>query len=185
MTTLRAAYGRIRHAAHELGKFGAVGLIALVVNAVVSNVGWHLVPQKPLLGSIVGTIVATVVSYIGNRFWTYNDRDSIGRTRELVLFFVVNGIGMLIETVPLAVSQYMLHFEGPLANNVAKYVFGMPLGMVFRLWTYRTWIFPKVDPALAEGQYQYATPAAPVPTSQLPTAANTRRSASGELLRTR
>jgi putative flippase GtrA len=180
---LQAVYGRVRRAFHELAKFGTIGAIALVVNVSLTNLIWHTVPNKPIVASFVGTVIATIVAYLGNRFWTYKDRDSIGRTRELVLFFAVNGVGMLIETVPLAFSQYILHFDGPLANNVAKFVFGMPLGMVFRLWTYRTWIFPKVDPALAPAQFQYGT-GAPLPTSQLPTSATTRRSGSGDLLRT-
>ena len=180
MAVLQAAYGRVRRATHELAKFGTIGLIALVVNFVVTNLSWHAIPHKPVIGSVIGTVAATVVAYLGNRFWTYKDRDSIGRSRELVLFFAVNGIGMLIETVPLAFSQYILHFDGALANNAAKYVFGMPLGMVFRLWTYRTWIFPKADPALAD-QYQFA-PAEPLPTSQLPTSVG-QRSGSGDLFR--
>ncbi|HEV2347950.1 MAG TPA: GtrA family protein [Actinocrinis sp.] len=185
MAALQATYARLRRATHELAKFGTIGLIALVVNMLVTNLCWQAIPHKPVVGSIVGTVVATVVAYLGNRFWTYKDRDSIGRTRELVLFFAVNGIGMLIETVPLAVSQYVMHFDGTLANNVAKYVFGLPLGMVFRLWTYRTWIFPKADPALAEAQYQFST-GEPLPTSQLPMATSGprhKRSGSGSLMR--
>jgi len=186
VAAIQAAYGRLRSAAHELAKFGTIGLIALVVNAVVTNLCWQAIPHKPVIGSVVGTVVATIVAYLGNRFWTYKDRDSIGRSRELVLFFAVNGIGMLIETVPLAFSQYVLHYDGALANNVAKYIFGLPLGMVFRLRTYRTWIFPKADPALAEAQFQYAA-AEPVPTSQLPVATSgprhKRSGNSGDLLR--
>ncbi len=185
MAAIQAAVGRLRRATHELAKFGTVGLIALVVNVMVTNLCWQAIPHKPVIGSVTGTVVATIVAYLGNRFWTYKDRDSIGRTRELVLFFAVNGIGMLIETVPLAISQYVMHLDGPLANNAAKYVFGLPLGMVFRLWTYRTWIFPKADPALAEAQYQFSA-GEPLPTSQLPMATGGprhKRSGSGSLLR--
>jgi putative flippase GtrA len=187
---VHAAFARLRRAAHELTKFASIGAIALVVNMLVTNLVWKMDPQKPIIGSIVGTVIATIVAYLGNRFWTYKDRDSIGRSRELVLFFAVNGIGMLIETVPLAISQYVMHFDGTLANNVAKYMFGMPLGMLFRLWTYRTWIFPKVDPAVAAPQFQFETAEAvahvePLPTSQLPdNGGRHRRSGSGELLNT-
>lgn len=186
MAALQAAYARVRRGFHELAKFGTIGAIALVVNMLVTNLCWQAIPHKPVIGSVVGTVVATIVAYLGNRFWTYKDRDSIGRSRELVLFFAVNGIGMLIETVPLAFSQYILHFDGALANNVAKYVFGMPLGMIFRLWTYRTWIFPKADPALAGEQFQFPA-TEPVPTSQLPLVPSAsprhKRSGSGDLLR--
>ena len=155
MSILAAGSAKIHAAAHELTKFGTVGLLSLVVNAVATNVMWRFDPGSKLTGSIIGTVIATVVSYLGNRYWTYKDRDSIGRHRELVLFAVVNGIGMLIESIPLAFFDYVLHMESTLAANVAKYVVGVPLAMVFRLWTYRTWIFPKGDEDAADAQFYY------------------------------
>jgi len=83
--------------------------------------------------------------------------------------------------VPLAISQYIVHWDSTLASNVAKYIIGTPLGMVFRLWTYRTWVFPKVQPAL-ESEFQFET-SERLPTSQLPAGGGRhRRSGSGELL---
>ena len=184
MSILTASGAKLRSVAHELTKFGTIGALALVVNAIATNIMWKFMPGSKLTGSIVGTIIATVVSYIGNRYWTYKDRDSIGKHREMVLFAVVNALGMLIESMPLAVTAYVLSMnDSILAANVAKYVFGVPLAMVFRLWTYRTWIFPKVDPTVADTQYQYDA-AEPLPTSQLPLSAGRYpRSGSGELLR--
>lgn len=180
---MSAAVERVRNVIHELAKFGTVGLIALVVNVVATNVMWKAFPHEKLTASILGTVAATAVSYVGNRFWTYKDRDSIGRSRELILFVVINGIGLLIETVPLAMSTYVLHLDGTLESNIAKYVVGMPLGMIFRLWTYRTWVFPQASPALTEAtQFEYDA-ATPVPTSQLPaSSAGLKRGASGDLL---
>jgi putative flippase GtrA len=179
---LNAAIDRVRNVFHELAKFGTVGLIALVVNVIATNVMWKALPNDKLSASIVGTIFATIVSYVGNRFWTYKGRDSIGRSRELVLFVVINGIGMLIETVPLAMSTYVLHMDGTLESNIVKYVVGTPLGMLFRLWTYRTWVFPESAPVLAATQFEYDA-ALTLPTSQLPlSVASLKRGASGELL---
>jgi hypothetical protein len=45
--------------------------------------------------------------------------------------------------------------NGTLASNVAKYILGVPLAMGFRLWTYRTWVFPKADESVAATQYHY------------------------------
>lgn len=183
MSSLAAVTTKLRSAAHELGKFGTVGVLSLLINAVATNIFWKLDPGSTITGSILGTIIATGVSYVGNRFWTYKDRDSIGRHRELILFAVVNGIGMLIESVPLAFSTYVLDMHSTLAANVAKYIVGVPIAMVFRLWTYRTWIFPKVDQAAAAVQFQYDA-GQPLPTSQLPTeTSNHPRSGSGQLQR--
>jgi putative flippase GtrA len=195
---LRAVSARVRKAGPELSKFGSIGAIAFVVNILATNAMWHAMPSKRIIGSIVGTAVAIVVTYIGNRFWTYKDRDSIGRHREMALFVIVNLIGMLFESLPLAVAQYIVHWDTTLEANVAKYIIGTPLGMVFRLWTYRTWIFPPAQPALADAEFQFETGAPvrgagahagssePLPTSELPaTEGRHRRSGSGELLNTR
>jgi hypothetical protein len=53
----------------------------------------------------------------------------------------------------VAISHYGFGFQSVLATNIANYVFGLPLGMLFRLWTYRTFIFPKTpDPMAAAAQ---------------------------------
>jgi putative flippase GtrA len=193
---LRAVSARVRKAGPELSKFGSIGAIAFVVNILATNAMWHMMPNKRIIGSIVGTAFAIVVTYIGNRFWTYKDRDSIGRHREMVLFVIVNLIGMLFESLPLAVAQYIIHWDTTLEANIAKYIIGTPLGMVFRLWTYRTWIFPATQPALADAEFQFETGAVargthagtaePLPTSEMPMREGRhRRSGSGELLNTR
>jgi putative flippase GtrA len=155
VSILAVGGAKMRAALHELTKFGTIGALALVVNAIATNAMWKVDPGSKITGSIIGTVIATGVSYLGNRYWTYKDRDSIGRNRELLLFAVVNGIGALIESVPLAVFDYVLGMNGTLASNIAKYILGVPLAMVFRLWTYRTWVFPKVATAEAVAQYQY------------------------------
>lgn len=164
MTTLRSLYDRFEHLVHEFTKFGLIGAIALVVNVVVFNVLRSELPSKVIVATVASTAVATLVAYFGNRYWTYKDRDSIGRHREMVLFFVVNGVAAVIEIICVAVSHYGMGFHTTLDDNVAKYVAGVPLGMVFRLWTYRTFIFPKS--AEAEGaELPVESPAPHRPTS--------------------
>jgi putative flippase GtrA len=155
---------------HEFTKFGVIGAIALVVNVVVFNVLRTEIPSKVIVATVASTAVATLVAYFGNRYWTYKDRDSIGRHREMVLFFVVNGVAAVIEIICVAVSHYGMGFHTALDDNVAKYIAGVPLGMVFRLWTYRTFIFPKTAEAeAADGAV--AAPATPHrPTSHRRTA---------------
>ncbi|MEY9934939.1 putative flippase GtrA [Catenulispora sp. GP43] len=143
MTVVRSLYNRFEHLVHELSKFGAVGAAALVVNIVVLNGMLLAVKDKQIVATIVSTAVATIVSYIGNRYWTYKDRDKIDRHREMIFFFLINGVAMVIEVMFVFISKYGLGQDGTLAVNIAKYVFGMPLGMLFRLYCYRTFVFPE------------------------------------------
>lgn len=143
MTVLHSINDRFDQLKHELAKFGAVGLIAYVVQFGVFNVTRVAVPHKPLVASITAGAISTLVAYVGNRYWTYRDRDSIGRRRELVLFMLVNGVAIAFGLICTAISHYVLGFHGKLADNIANNIVGVGLGTLFRLWTYRTFIFPK------------------------------------------
>ena len=52
-----------------------------------------------------------------------------------MLFFVFNGLGMLIALACLAVSHYVLGFHSALADNISANVIGLGLAMVFRFWS--------------------------------------------------
>lgn len=152
VTAVRALYNRFEHLVHELSKFGTVGAIALVVNMSVFNTLLLLVKNKQIIATVVSTIVATLVAYLGNRYWTYRDRDKIERHREMIFFFLINGVAAVIEVMFVFISKYGLHQDSNIAVNLAKYGFGLPLGMLFRLYCYRTFVFP-------EGEAEIVVPA--------------------------
>jgi putative flippase GtrA len=145
VTVVRSLYNRFEHLVHELSKFGAVGAIALAVNMCVFNVYIAMAPSKQIFATIVSTVVATCVAYVGNRYWTYKDRDKMERHREMLFFFLINGVAAVIEVMFVFISKYGLGQNGALAMNAAKYVFGLPLGMLFRLYCYRTFVFPEAE----------------------------------------
>jgi putative flippase GtrA len=144
VTVVRRIYDRFDQLVHELAKFGTVGAIAYVVQLGVFNLTGLIIANKPLVATIVAGVISTLVAYVGNRYWTYRDRDSIGKGRELALFLVVNGVAIAFGVICVAISHYVLGFQGKLADNIANNVVGVMLGTLFRLWTYRTFIFPKV-----------------------------------------
>lgn len=143
MTVVRSLYYRFEHLVHELSKFGVVGAIALVVNVGVFNAYMIAAPTKQIFAKVVATIVATCVAYVGNRYWTYKDRDKIDRHREMFFFFLINGVAAVIEVMFVFISKYGLNQDGTIAVNIASYGFGLPLGMLFRLYCYRTFVFPE------------------------------------------
>ncbi|GAA2058292.1 hypothetical protein GCM10009839_80040 [Catenulispora yoronensis] len=143
VTVVRSLYNRFEHLVHELSKFGIVGAVALVVNISVLNAMLLAVKDKQIYATVASTVVATCVAYVGNRYWTYKDRDKIDRRREMFLFFLINGVAAVIEVMFVFIAKYGLGQDGPLAVNIAKFAFGMPVGMLFRLYCYRTFVFPE------------------------------------------
>ena len=87
---------------HEVAKFGAVGLVALVVDVGLFNLLCYGVSSplhgKVLTAKIVSVCVATTVAYFGNRYWTFRHRGRTSFHREYLLFFVLNGVGLAISS---------------------------------------------------------------------------------------
>lgn len=146
---LRDQFG---HLLHELAKFGVVGGVAFVVDVTVFNLllfhSSSALHGKPVTVKAISTVVATLVSYVGNRFWTFRHRESSGSPREYVLFFLLNAVGLAITEACLAFSHYVLGLSSQLADNISANLIGVGLAMLFRFWAYRRWVFPEADDAL-------------------------------------
>lgn len=149
--------GAVHRLAQEVAKFGVIGAIAFVVDVGVFNLlrlggpgaASGLLDEKPLTAKTVSTIVATTVAYFGNRYWTFRDRGRSSLRREYVLFFALNGVGLLIALACLGFSHYLLGLTSPLADNISANVVGLGLGTLFRFWSYRRFVFPELEREIA------------------------------------
>ena len=148
MKALLRAYYRLGHLVRELMKFGVVGSVAFVVDIGVFNLVLHAT-DKPLTSKTVSTVLATTVAYAGNRTWTFRRRSKSTVRREYALFFVLNGVGLLIALTCLWVSHYLLGFTSRLSDNIAANLVGLGLGTAFRFWSYRRFVFPELLPEAA------------------------------------
>ena len=132
----------------ELVKFGAVGAIAFVVDLSVFNLlrtgivgGEHGLAEKPLTAKTIAVVTATIVAWLGNRYWTFRRRRRASRRREFTLFLFMNVGGLGIALACLWFSHYLLGLDSALADNIAGNVIGLGLGTIFRFWTYRQFVF--------------------------------------------
>jgi putative flippase GtrA len=132
----------------EMVKFGAVGAVAFLVDVATFNLLRYgllgiegPLEGKPLTAKTCSVVVATVVAWLGNRYWTFRHRRRASRHREFALFFLMNAIGLGIALACLAISHYVLGLHSALADNVAANVVGLGLGTLFRFWAYRSFVF--------------------------------------------
>jgi putative flippase GtrA len=137
----RRLYERFRQLIHEGAKFGVIGIIGVIItdggtNVLRSNahIGW-------LTANVLATIVATAFAYVGSRYWTFRHRERTTVRRESVLFFVLNGVGLLIQLGCLGFTVQVLGYTGKFPANVAILV-GIVLATLFRFWSYRKWVWP-------------------------------------------
>lgn len=130
----------------QLAKFGVVGIVALTVDIGLFNLLSYVGPDpllagQPLVAKVISTAAATLVAWLGNRYWTFRHTRRADAGREAVLYFVMCTIGLGIALSCLWVSHYLLGFTSPLADNIAANVVGLLLGTTFRFWAYKRFVF--------------------------------------------
>jgi putative flippase GtrA len=128
-------------------KFGIVGLIGLATDVGIFNLlrtdptGEGGFFTGPIGAKIVSMTVATLVTWFGNRFWTFRVHRRENFLLELSEFALIAVIGMGISLMCLAVSHYVLGFTSLLADNISGNVIGLVLATAFRFLMYRYWVY--------------------------------------------
>lgn len=134
----------------EMLKFGVVGAVAFIVDIggfnLLTTGLWPGAGPAPLdghekLAKIASVTLATLVAWLGNRYWSFRHRRQASPPRELALFVVMNVGGMLIAVLCLTISHDVLRFTSVLADNVSGNIVGTALGTLFRFWAYRRFVF--------------------------------------------
>jgi putative flippase GtrA len=139
----------IKH--RELVKFAVVGGSTwLIDTAVFLFLKSTVLAEKPLTAKVLAVLIATIVSYVLNREWSFRTRGGRERHHEAALFFLISGIGVVVYTAPLAISRYVLNLQEPavslltqeIADFVSGQILGVLAGMAFRWWGFRRFVFP-------------------------------------------
>ncbi|GGQ41161.1 GtrA family protein [Couchioplanes azureus] len=161
LPALRARFGAL---VRELSKFGTVGGIAFAIDLLIFNVLLQA-GAETLLAKTGSTVVATTVAFAGNRFWTWRHREHTHMAKQYTMFFLLNGVGLMIGLTCLAVSHYGLgaiwpEFQTPLADNISGQLVGTAAGTLFRFWSYRRFVFGE---STVPDPTSPAVPAAPAP----------------------
>jgi putative flippase GtrA len=145
---VRAVAGR--HA--ELIRFLAVGGTCFLIDTgIFVLLKTTILAPKPVTAKVVATLVATIVSYVLNREWSFRTRGGRERAHEAALFFLISGIGVALNSAPLWVSRYVLHLSTPLVTRAVQEIadftsaqlVGTLLATGFRWWGFRRWVFPR------------------------------------------
>ncbi|MET1004723.1 MAG: GtrA family protein [Propionibacteriaceae bacterium] len=135
----------------EVVTFLAVGGVGYVVDVAAFN----LLRTTSLLGRadpsyarVAAVCLAMVVTYLGNRMFTWRRRAEGDRRREVALFIVFNMIGLGFSVATLVISHDLLRLTSPLADNLSANVVGLALGTLFRYWSYKKFVFVPTEPFL-------------------------------------
>ena len=117
----RSLYERFAVLIHEAAKFGVVGAIGFVVSLGGADLLHFNLGVGKYTSVVIATVLATIVTFIGNRWWAFRHRERTRMGQETVLFFVFNGIGLLIQLACVAIVVDGFNLQGSkLWYNVAN-----------------------------------------------------------------
>jgi putative flippase GtrA len=128
-------------------KFGIVGLLGYVVDVSIFNAlslgvfGVDHFFQGPIGAKIVSVTIATLVTWFGNRYWTFREHRRLNFLLELLEFASIAVVGMGISLLCLYISHYVLGFTSLLADNISANLIGLVIATTFRFFMYRFWVY--------------------------------------------
>ena len=143
-TRNRLSIGGLWAWALEMGRFLVVGAVSFVVdmglfNLLVFGPG-QVLAHKTTTANVISVTTATLVSWLGNRHWTFKDKRSARQGRELLIYAAINVVAALVPVGTVALTRYTFGLATPLALNAAK-VTGIVIGTAIRYVGYKLWVF--------------------------------------------
>jgi putative flippase GtrA len=122
-------------------KFGVVGLVGFFTDVGIFNVLRLSLFDEPIVPKVISVAIATLVTWFGNRYWTFREHRRKNYLLELAEFAAVAVGGLLIGLLCLWISHYVLGFRTVVADNISGNVIGLALGTAFRFFLYRFWVY--------------------------------------------
>ncbi|WP_327395122.1 GtrA family protein [Varibaculum vaginae] len=127
-------------------KFCLVGGMNYLVDVSVFNLLMlGFLSTHPLTSKVLAATVATIFSWVINRYWTFRNKRTNRRMQEFLGFAVVNVLGMLPAIICLGISHYLFGFSSLLADNISANVIGLALGTILRFFLYEHTIFTGIQ----------------------------------------
>jgi putative flippase GtrA len=140
LSLIRDTYFRFQVLVHEVAKFGVVGLIGFVVQLSVQNALHSGLGVGAITAVVVGYVIATAVTFVGNRHWAFKHRKGKGLKHETITFVLLNVVGIVIQVGIVDIAYYELGYKDGLSYNIAT-IIGIGLATMFRLYAYRKFVF--------------------------------------------
>ncbi|MDO3647640.1 GtrA family protein [Nocardia mangyaensis] len=146
-----ALTSKVMTALRQGAAFLVVGAIGFLVDAGTYNLlvfwdggfsfGEGVLYHAPLPAKIIAIAVATVVTYFGNKWWTFSHKKTDNPGREYLLYFLFNIVAIGLQLGCLGFSRYVLDLSSPLSDNISGTLIGQIVAVVFRYWAYDKFVF--------------------------------------------
>jgi putative flippase GtrA len=128
--------------AKEIAAFGVVGAIGFAIDLSLFNLFFH---DGQIVAKCISTTVAVIVTYVGNRYFSFSHRARTSIARETSLFFGINVLTLIFSLAVIGLFEYPLGFKSDrLVMNLANLA-TIAIGTLFRFWAYKRFVFLHPD----------------------------------------
>lgn len=126
-----------------LRSFCIVGALAFIVNWATFNIIELLCRASfnhpfPMVATVAANAMALIVSYYGNRKYTFGGKSS---SYAGVRFVLINLLAAIVQYLCIVAAHKIFEEDSTLIDNLASYLIGLPLGLLIRLFLYKRWVF--------------------------------------------
>ena len=91
-----------RPAVFKLVKYSAASVAGVVTSVIVLNVCLLVIDLDAVTSNIIAVTAGSVPNYLINRAWTFGKRDSHSFTREILPFWLMAVLGLILSTFAVA-----------------------------------------------------------------------------------
>jgi putative flippase GtrA len=143
---------RLRRIGGEAAKFSAVNVIATGVAVVLFNILVHGIAGLsrpgplngwPVTSWFIANCIGMAISFYGSRRYAFRHRRPSGPGGGALNYAMVNLASFVIPMGCLWMTRNVLDWDSAVADNVSANVVGAGLGMVFRFWAFRRFVFKR------------------------------------------
>ena len=143
---------RVRRIGGEAAKFSAVNVVATIVAVLLFNVLVHGItgisrpgPLNgwPVTSWFLANCVGMGISFYGSRRYAFKNRRPSGPGAGALKYAGVNLASFVIPMACLWVTRNVIGWDSALADNVSANLVGAFLGMLFRFWAFRRFVFKR------------------------------------------
>ncbi len=143
---------RARRLSGEAAKFSVVNVVATVVAVVLFNLLVHGImgvfrpgPLNgwPLTAWFLANCVGMGISFYGSRRFAFKHRHPSGPGDGLLNYVLVNLASFVIPMSCLWITRNVIGWDSAIVDNISANVVGAFLGMLFRFWAFRRYVFTK------------------------------------------
>ena len=121
----------------KLAKYSAASLSGVVSSVITLNVCLLVLDLDAVLSNVIAVTVGSIPNYLINRAWTFSKSGTHSFTREILPFWLMAVLGLILSTFAVAWADQ--RWDGnPIALNIAN------LGAFGVLWVAKFFVLERI-----------------------------------------